>query len=92
MWKVNRWLKKTNESYEIWITGINKSGILWFMPNLSINGFMHVSSLGKEQWEFINETLIGKTSNKVIKIGSKLMVKVDKIDDITGIVTVSCQI
>jgi exoribonuclease R len=87
-WKVNRWLKKTNDLYEIWITGINKSGILWFIPNLSINGFMHVSSLGKEQWEFIDETLIGKTSNKVIKIGSKLMIKVDKIDDITGLIII----
>lgn len=91
-WKVNRWLKKTNDSYEIWVTGINKNGILWFIPNLSINGFMHVSSLGKEQWDFIDETLIGKTSNKVIKIGSKLNVTVDKIDDITGLITVLCQI
>jgi len=87
MWKVNRWLKKIQDSLEIWITGINKNGVIWFMPSLSLNGFLHVSKLGKQQWEFIDEALIGKTSNNKITIGSKLSVRVDKIDDITGLVS-----
>ena len=89
MWKVNRWLKKINNSHEIWTTGINKNGILWFMPSLSLNGFMHVSNLSKQQWEFIDETLVGKTTNEIIKIGNKMLVKVDKIDDITGLITIN---
>ena len=36
----------------------------------------------------INDTLIGKTSNKIIKIGSKLSVRIDKIDDITGLIII----
>ena len=91
MWKVNRWLKKINDSHESWVTGINKSGILWFIPCLSLNGFMHVSDLGKQQWEFIDDTLIGKVTNEVIKIGTKFIVTVDKIDDITGLVTIKLQ-
>ena len=84
-WKLIRYLKENmNDNYEIWITGIHKSGFLWFMPSLSLNGFMHVASLKpKQYWKFENEELIGD-NNQRYKIGDKLNAKVVKVDDITG--------
>jgi exoribonuclease R len=88
-WKLIRYIKSNinNNTYEIWITGINKNGILWFMPSLSLNGFIHVASLQPKQiWKFENDELIGN-DNKKFKIGDKLNAKVDKIDEITGVLT-----
>jgi len=86
-WKLTRYIKNNmnNSIYEIWITGINKNGILWFMPSLSLNGFIHVASLKPKQiWNFENDKLIG--DNKIYKIGDKLSARVDKVDEITGVI------
>lgn len=87
-WKIIRWIKNnSNEIYEIWITGIHKSGILWFMPSLSINGFIHVASIKPNQmWNFDDDKLIGSITNKIFKIGDKLNSKIDKIDEIKNII------
>jgi exoribonuclease R len=87
-WKLTRYLKEDmNNTYNIWITGVNKSGILWFMPSLSLNGFIHVACLRPSQyWNFENDELIGQLTYQVYKIGDKLNAKVDKIDDITGVI------
>ena len=86
-WKLIRWIKNNmNLVYEIWITGIHKSGFLWFMPSLLLNGFIHVASIKPKQfWKFENDELIGD-NNKIFKIGDKLNSKVDKIDEITGVI------
>ena len=75
-----------NNTYEIWITGINKNGILWYMPSLSLNGFIHVACLRPKQfWKFENEELIGE-NNQVYKISDKLNARVDTVNDITGVI------
>jgi ribonuclease R len=86
-WKLTRYIKSNiNNIYEIWITGINKNGILWFMPSLSLNGFIHVACLKPKQiWKFENDELIGD-DNKRFKISDKLNARVDKVDDITGVI------
>jgi hypothetical protein len=59
------------------------------MPSLSLNGFIHVACLKPKQfWKFENEELIGE-NNQIYKIGDKLNVCVDKIDDITGVLELS---
>jgi exoribonuclease R len=85
-WKITRYVKENmNNTYQIWITGINKNGILWYMPSLSLNGFIHVACLKPSQfWQFENEELIG--NNQIYKIGDKLNARIDKVDDITGII------
>ena len=87
-WKLTRYLKEDmNNTYNIWITGVNKNGILWFMPSLSLNGFIHVACLRPKQiWQFENDELTGQLTYQVYKIGDKLNAKVDKIDDITGVI------
>jgi hypothetical protein len=87
-WKIIRWLKKNMDNIiEIWITGIHKSGFMWFSPSLSLNGFIHVASIKPRQfWKFENDELIGE-NEKIFKIGDKLKSKVDKIDEITGVIS-----
>jgi exoribonuclease R len=86
-WKIIRYVKENiNNTYEIWITGININGMLWYMPSLSLNGFIHVACLRPIQfWQFENEELIGE-NNQVYKIGDKLNARVDTVNDITGVV------
>lgn len=86
-WKLIRYIKNNmNFIYQIWITGINKSGILWFLPDLLLNGFIHVACLRPKQfWKFENDELIGD-NNQVYKIGDKLNARVDTVNDITGVI------
>ena len=86
-WKIIRYVKENiNNTYDIWITGINKNGILWYLPSLSLNGFIHVACLRPKQiWKFENEELIGE-NNQIYKIGDKLNANVDTVNDITGVV------
>jgi exoribonuclease R len=86
-WKITRYVKENmNNTYQIWITGVHQSGILWYMPSLSLNGFIHVACLKpKQYWKFENEELVGD-NNQRYKIGDKLNARVDKVDDITGVI------
>ena len=86
-WKVLNWIEQMDKDkiYEIWVTGINASGIIWFMPSLSLNGFFHVSNFEpKQYWKFIDEKLIGGNSGVEIGMGNKLNCKVREINKITG--------
>jgi len=87
-WKKTRYLKSIQTpttQHDIWVTGISKGGILWFMPSLSFNGFIHVSLLKPTQyWIFSDNTLRGSYSNTLIKVGDKLSAFVENIDEITG--------
>jgi len=80
-WKVMRWVNENTETFvEIWVTGVNKSGILWYMPSLSLNGFIHVSNLEpKQYWKYENEQLQGTT---IISVGKKLEAKIVGVDHI----------
>lgn len=85
-WKVNRWINNNKDTiYEIWCTSVTKSGILWFMPKLLLDGFLHISLLlPLQNWNFIDDTLVGSDKNTILKIGDKLSAKIDKVNEITG--------
>jgi len=86
-WKVLCWIEEKGKEkvYEIWVTGINSSGIIWFMPSLSLNGFFHVSNFEpKQYWKFVDEKLIGTISLVEIGMGNKLNCKIKEINKITG--------
>jgi len=91
-WKVNRWINYNKDIiYEIWCSSITKSGILWFMPKLLLDGFLHISLLlPKQRWTFIDDTLVGSETNIILKIGDKLSVKIDKVNEITGEINLLC--
>lgn len=85
LWKKVRWLKTLPGPHEIWITGVSKAGILWFMPSLSLNGFLHVSGLEPKQfWLYDGARLCGADKISVLSIGDKLSAVVNAIDENTG--------
>jgi len=89
-WKVLNWIEGMNKEkiYEIWVTGINANGIIWFMPSLSLNGFCHVSNFEpKQYWKFIDQKLVGASNE--IGMGNKLNSKVKEINKITGEITLN---
>jgi len=80
-WITGRWLLE-HPDQEVWITGIKPSGLLWYMPALSTNGFAHVSTLlPKQFWKFVDYTLVGGNISISEKVPYKC--KVIHVDPIT---------
>jgi ribonuclease R len=48
-WKVGRHLT-VGAVYKICITDVKKAGVMWFMPDYSLNGFTHVTKLLPSMW------------------------------------------
>ena len=89
-WKTIRWLKTLPGLHEIWVTNVSKAGLMWFMPGLSLNGFLHVTELAPSQyWQLEGDTLKGTETGEVIKIGQKLIALVKNIDQVTSSVSLS---
>ena len=93
-WKIVRWIKNTpRKTYDAWVTWITPSGLLWYIPEISQNGFAHVSELEpKQRWSFEcgeKPALIGPTHS--FKFGQKVKATVSNIDSNTFIVKVLIQ-
>jgi exoribonuclease R len=87
-WKSIRWLRQLPGPHEIWVTGVSNAGILWFMPSLSLNGFLHISELKPAQyWKFDGEMLIGTKLGTTLSLGLKLLADVNYIDDATSTIS-----
>ena len=87
-WKTIRWLKTLPGTHTIWVTNVSKAGLMWFMPALSLNGFIHVTELAPAQyWQFENDTLVGTSTGDVIKLGQKLTAQIKNIDQVTSSVS-----
>ena len=77
-WKKLRWLKSLPGPHSIWVTGVTKAGILWFMPSLSLNGFLHVSALTpKQYWSYDGTRLCGR--DRTVSLGDQLSAVVESI-------------
>jgi len=78
-WKKHRWLKTLPNPHTIWVTGVSKAGIMWFMPSLSLNGFIHVSVLEpKQYWVHDGDTLRGNEAT--ISVGDCRLAILDRIE------------
>ena len=92
-WKICRHLQNlvTTHSFEpktfdIWITDVKKGGVLWFMPELSLNGFAHVSTLSPKQFWYFDygkNVLEGQFNGTSVTVGKHFKASVDSIDPIT---------
>jgi exoribonuclease R len=87
-WKIGRFvmseIRNNNCKYDIWLTSVKKSGVMWFMPSLSLNGFTHVSGLRPTQywkWNQDKETLEGK--HVQFYLGKQCIGTIQDIDPIT---------
>jgi ribonuclease R len=85
-----RWLDLYNQNhpnahYQATITKIKSFGLYFDAAPLSIEGFLHVSDLGDDYYEYHPQAqrLAGKNSRQIFKMGDAIRVKVAKIDLIT---------
>jgi exoribonuclease R len=79
-WKVVRWMKNSKKTvYDAWITGVSPAGALYYIPEISQNGFTHVSELEPPQRYLVNNTVLqGQTH--CFKIGQKVEARIKSID------------
>ena len=84
-WKIARYLATLPGPHLIYVTGIAKAGVQWFMPSLSLNGFCHVSCLEPAQyWSLSNDRLQGATTS--VEVGKAYTALIKSIDPITSVV------
>lgn len=82
-WKIGRFMASTS-IYRVWVTDVKKSGIMWFIPHLSLHGFTHVSLLRPVQyWKFMNDKLCGQTTFSLFECGKSYHASLVSVDPIT---------
>lgn len=78
-WKIGRYIATHQPKQTVWITGVSRSGVNWYMPAYSLHGFAHVTALEPKQfwkWKEEDKTLCGKTIIRLGKsyVATKIMV------------------
>jgi exoribonuclease R len=90
-WKIARHVRHLPLPHQVWVTGVNRGGVLWYMPSFSLNGFAHVSTiLPKQYWTFTTTSLQGK--HHAIRVGNSYLVTHLDVDPITYAILVTIHI
>lgn len=73
---------KSRQPYEALITDIRNFGLFVDVPDLGMRGLVPLSRVKDDFYDFdsVRVQLIGRRSKKVIKLGDRLQVEVDKVD------------
>ena len=86
--EVEAWLKcqfmedKIGEQYEGVITGVTNFGVFVQLPELQIDGLVHVTSLQNDYYRFEpgSQSLIGDRSGTQYRLGDRLTIAVSRVD------------
>jgi len=86
--EVEAWLKcqymedKVGEQYEGVITGVTNFGVFVQLPELQIDGLVHVTSLQNDYYRFeaSSQSLIGDRSGTQYRLGDRLTIVVSRVD------------
>ena len=73
---------KVGEQYEGVITGVTNFGVFVQLPELQIDGLVHVTSLRNDYYRFDagSQSLIGDRSGTQYRLGDQLSVVVSRVD------------
>lgn len=74
--------KNPNAIFSASITKVKSFGIYFELDNFFVDGFLHVSQLFDDYYEYFQKTLslIGKRTGKILSTGEKIKVKILSID------------
>ncbi|MRR54775.1 MAG: ribonuclease R [Deltaproteobacteria bacterium] len=74
--------KHLGEVYDACITGVTSFGIFVELPDLVVEGLVHVSALGNELFQLLEKqhTLLGKKSGISFRIGDRVRVRADAVN------------
>lgn len=91
-WKINRYIFNAGSCkiYDVWVTGVSAAGVMWFMPELNVNGFCHVSNLAPSTKWYLEEDSL-KSSQGSYKVGDECHGYFRNIDPTTYVVNLSLQ-
>lgn len=73
-WKMNRYIQSigSDKAWNVWITGLGPSGVMWFLPELNVNGFCFVGQLlPTARWNLQGDTL--QSNSGSFKIGDQCL-------------------
>lgn len=82
-WMKCRWLDShIGDSFNAVISTVVNFGMFVSLDEVVIDGMVHVSTLGREYFQFdaVKSELVGSTSGKHFSVGQKILVKVIKVD------------
>jgi len=85
MKKVEYISRHIGEVFDVIVTGVTKFGLFVEIPEKSISGLIHVSTL--DDYYYYDEssnTLIGKRKGKIFRLGDRLKAKVVRADKVRG--------
>ena len=73
---------KIGETFHGVITGVQAFGLFVEIPELLIDGLVHISSLGDDQYAFDRRrwALVGRRKSCVLRVGSTLEVRIVRVD------------
>jgi ribonuclease R len=74
--------KHLGEVYDACITGVTSFGFFVELPDLVVEGLVHVSALGNELFQLLEKqhTLRGRKSGMAFRIGDRVRVRVDAVN------------
>jgi ribonuclease R len=88
--KTTQYIQTHTNVHDIFVTGVNKTGILWFMPSYCLNGYIHVSSITpKQYWKYEKDEkkLVGQSSHNTISVFDHLQARIQHVDKVTRAIT-----
>ncbi len=86
--EVEAWLKceymrdKLGQSFEGVVSSVTSFGLFVLIPELQVDGLVHVSSLRNDYYEFdaTSQSLVGSRSSRRYVLGDKIRITVHKVD------------
>lgn len=87
-WKTINWLKRLPAVPKTVVTGVSKAGLQWYIPELSLNGFTHISNLAPKQFWVYNEAsqmLTGSTTGQTVGVGLPMKATLLSVDPVQQI-------
>ena len=93
-WKMNRFIQSLGyeKSWNVWITGVALSGVMWFLPELNLNGFCFVGQLlPTARWSLTGNLL--ESNSGSFKVGDHCLGYFYGVDPATYVVNlkIECQ-
>lgn len=95
-WKMNRYMASfgTQKPWDIWITGTSPVGVMWFLPELNMNGFCFVGQITPAAfWKYDKENQELTSDKETLRVGDKCTGYFLSIDPVNYVVNlkIACE-
>jgi ribonuclease R len=82
-WKLIEYINGCDQKiYNGYVVGVNPAGINYLIPTLMVDGFVHVSNILSKRWRYEDNRLV--CDNLEVKLGSPILIQINKVNTFTG--------